>query len=87
MVLGKLDRYVQKNKTGPPSNTTHKNKFKWTKDLNVRAGIVKILKENINSKIVGIACRNILQIYLPRQGKQTNKKKHEQWGHIKLQGF
>ena len=28
MVLGKLDRYVQKNETRPPSYITHKNKFK-----------------------------------------------------------
>ena len=26
--LGKLDRYIQKNKTRPLSYTTHKNKFK-----------------------------------------------------------
>ena len=28
MVLGKLDRYMQKNETGPLSYTIYKNKFK-----------------------------------------------------------
>ena len=28
MVLGKLDSTMQKNETGPPSHTIHKNKFK-----------------------------------------------------------
>ena len=28
MVLGKLDRYMQKNQTGIFSHTMHKNKFK-----------------------------------------------------------
>ena len=28
MLLGKLDRYMQKNETRPPSYTTHNNKFK-----------------------------------------------------------
>ena len=33
MVLGKLDSYVQKTETRPPSNTTHKNKFKMDQRL------------------------------------------------------
>ena len=28
MVLGKLDRYAQKNETRPPSYAIHENKFK-----------------------------------------------------------
>ena len=28
MVLGKLESYMQKNETGPHSNTLHKTKFK-----------------------------------------------------------
>ena len=33
MVLGKLDRYMQRNETRPPSYTTHKNKFKMDQRL------------------------------------------------------
>ena len=48
MVLGKMDRYVQKNKTRPPTYTTHKNKFKkWIKDLNVTLKTTKSLEEKI----------------------------------------
>ena len=33
MVQGKLDTYMQKNETGPLSNTTQKINSKWIKDL------------------------------------------------------
>ena len=53
-------------------------KSKWIKDLNVRPKTTKII-ENIDSKILDIACSNIFfQVYLPKQGKQ--KKKNKQMG-------
>ena len=51
MILGKLDRYMQKNETTSPSYATHKNKFKWIKNLNHGLKTAKILEENIGSKI------------------------------------
>ena len=33
MVLGKLDRYVQKNEIRPPSYTIYKNKFKMGQEI------------------------------------------------------
>ena len=38
MVLRELDSNRQKNETGPFSYTTHKNKLKWMKGLNVWTG-------------------------------------------------
>ena len=77
MVLGKLDRYVQKNETRPPSYTTHKNKFKMIKDLNVRPKTIKILEENIGDKISDVAHRKFLLDVSPqsRETKQ-NRQKH-----------
>ena len=73
MVLGKLDRHMQKKETRPPSYITHKNKFKWIKDLNVRPETMKIIKENIGSKISDIACSNILSDIFP-QARETKEK-------------
>ena len=33
--LGKLDSYMEKNKTGPLSHTIYKKILRWIKDLNV----------------------------------------------------
>ena len=49
---------------------------KQIKDLCVRSKAIKILKENIGSKISDIAHRNLFyQIYLPRQRKRKKKTK------------
>ena len=37
MVLGDLDRYIQKNETRSPTDTIHKNKFKVDKRLKYKS--------------------------------------------------
>ena len=74
MVLGKWDRYMQKNKTRPPSYATHKNEFKWIKDLNVTHETIKILEEKIGSKLSDVAYSNILSDISPQAGKQKKKQ-------------
>ena len=39
MALGKLDRHMQKNETGPLSYTVHKNKFKGDERPKCETGI------------------------------------------------
>ena len=47
---------------------------KWIKDLNVRPKAIKIVEENIGSKLSNIIYRNFFyQIYLPKQEKQKKK--------------
>ena len=52
------------------------------KDLNVRSKTIKILEENIGSKISDIACSNILSNISP-QARET-KEKINKWDYIKL---
>ena len=49
---------------------------KWIKDLNVRPKMIKILEENIGSKISGIACSKFLSDISPlaRETKEKNKQ-------------
>ena len=57
---------------------------KWIQDLNIRPETVKIIEENISSKISDIAHNNILLLYLPRQG---NKRKSKQMGLYQTKKF
>ena len=58
---------------------------KWIKDLNVRLEAIKILEENIDSKISDIACSNIFSDISP-QVRET-KEKINKWDYIKLKHF
>ena len=65
--------------------TTHKNNFKWIKDLTFSPETIKILEENIGSKISDIAGRNFLSGVSP-QARET-KEKINKWDSIKLKDF
>ena len=85
MVMGKLDRYMQKNETRPSSYTYTRINSKWIKDLNVRLITIKMVEENIDSKISGIAHSNILS-GLPPQARET-KEKIIKLNYIRLKSF
>ena len=60
MVLGKLDSYVRKMKLDHLLISHTRINSKWIKDINVKPGTIKIIEENIGSKISEIACSNFL---------------------------
>ena len=66
--------------------TPHKRiHTKWIKNLNVRPQIIKILEENMGSKILDTALRKfLLGIFL--QLSET-KEKIKKWDNIKLKSF
>ena len=65
---------MQKNETRPPSYTNHKNKLKMNKDVNIRPQTIKILEENIGSKMLDNSLSNIFNDISP-QAMETNKNK------------
>ena len=81
MVLGILDRYMQKNETRPHTRINSK----WIKDLNVKPKTIKILEENIGSKILDIDRSNFLSDIAP-QARKT-KARIKKWDYIKLKSF
>ena len=74
MVLGKLDRYVQKMKIDHLLTPHTRINSKWIKDLNIRPQTLKILEEIIGSKISDIAHNNFLSHIFP-QARETKEKK------------
>ena len=58
---------------------------KWIKDLNIRPETIKILEENIGSKILDNAHRYFLWDISP-QARET-KEKINKWDYIKLKSF
>ena len=58
------------------------NCSKWIKNLNVRLETIKILEENIGSKIWEIACSNISSDVSPQE-RETKQKKINKWDYNK----
>ena len=58
---------------------------KWIKDLNISDSTIKILKENIVSKISGTSYNNIFATISPR-ARETQEKINK-WEYIKLNRF
>ena len=60
MMLIKLNKEMQKNETRQSTYTIKKKNSKWIKGLNVNFETIKLLEENIGSKISGISHSNIV---------------------------
>ena len=77
MVLGKLDRYMQKMKLKHLLSPYARINSKWIKDLNVRLEAIQIVEENIGNKVSDIAHNNIFSDISPMARKTKNINK---WG-------
>ena len=78
--VGRLDRYMQKNETGPLSYIInwatflhHKNKLKMIRVLNVRPEAIKILEENTGCNLFDISCSNFFLDTSP-EARETIQK-------------
>ena len=71
MGLGKLDWYMQKNETRPPTYTRINSKC--IKDLNTSCDTIKVLEENIGRKISDIPCSNIFT-NIPSRAREIKER-------------
>ena len=86
MVLGDLDSYVQKKMKLDHQLTPYtKLNSRWIKDLNISHSIIKVLEENIGSKISDIPCSNILTDTPPKA--RDIKERKNKWDLIKIKSF
>ena len=60
---------------------------KWIKDLNARPKTIKLLEQNIGSKLLDTGlCDDFLNLKKQRKGNKR-KQKMNKWYHIKLKSF
>ena len=55
---------------------------RWIKDLNISHNTIKLLEENIGSKISGIPCSNIFTDMSPKA--RDIKERINKWDYIKI---
>ena len=84
MVLVELDRYMQKTEIEHPLTPYTRRNSKWIKDLNISHNAIKVLAENIGSKISDILHSNIFASISPKA--KGIKEKINKWD-IKLKSF
>ena len=72
MVLGDLDKYMQKNKTRPPTYTIHQNKLRMDKKFKWSHNTITVLEGNIGRKIQVLHAAIFSSIY-PLEQKAERK--------------
>ena len=87
MVLGILDRFMQKMKLDHRLISHTRINSKWIKDLSVRIETIKILEENTEHKILDISCSNIFSCYISSSKKTNKQQERTKWDYIKLKSF
>ena len=85
-MLGKLDRYMQKNETRPPSYTTHKNKFKMDQRLKCQTPNHKNPRRKYRQQNLGCCPQKFFIGYI-FPGKGNKRKKINKCDYIKLKSF
>ena len=85
MLVGKLDRHMEENETGPFSYTAHKNKLKKDERLYVRQESIKTLEENTDRNLFDLSHSNFLLDTSPK-AKETEAKMNY-WDFIKIKSF
>ena len=73
MVLGKYDRYMQKNESRPLTFTIHKNIFKMAKRLKCKLGNHKSPGRNHWQQISNICNSNMFMDTYPRTKETMDK--------------
>ena len=76
---------MQKSELDHPLTPYTRINLKWIKDLNVSCDTIKVLEENIGSKISDIPCSNILDEMSSRA--REIKEKINKLDYIKLKSF
>ena len=84
MVSRKSDQYVQKNEIRHLLTPRTRINSKWIKDLNFRSQTIKILQENIYSKMSDITPRKFLMDISPQQGNQKKNTQTTKKNYIKV---
>ena len=84
MVLGKPNSHMHR-KVDHYLTSYIKFNSKWVKDLNVRPEPIKLLEENIGSKLLGIGLGNDFVDLTPKA--KATKAKISKWNLIKLKSF
>ena len=86
MVLGDLDKYMQKPETRP-TYTIHQNKLKMDKRLTYMSckDTIKVLEDNIGRKISDIPRSSIFTSTSSRA--RDIKERMNKWDYIKLKSF
>ena len=85
MVLGDLDRYMQKMKLDHQLTPYTKINSRWIKDLNISRNTIKALEGNIGRQISDIPRSNILTDTSPKA--RDIKERINKWDLIKINSF